>query len=132
MHPVALIQPFVTGGVQSVSVTVFGFVPALYRAKIWLKSPLTALRVAVNRTPLNWVSAGLHVGVPLGLQGVILPGGRVEFQPERRANSVNWDGVVVDSAETFLSPKWTMTSPETIRATRSRAFFTREDLLFNT
>ena len=79
-----------------------------------------------------------------------LPGGRVEFQPENNANIVNWAGVVVENAgeivgnvvvvvdsagtgldtgDTFLSPKWTITRPETIRATRNRAFFTMGNLL---
>jgi hypothetical protein len=93
-----LIQPFVTGVIQSVCITVFGSVPALYSAKIWSKSPLTALSVAVNKTPLNWVNAGLHVVVPVGLQGVTLPGGRVEFQPENSANNVNWARLRFDNA----------------------------------
>jgi len=80
----------------------------------------------------------------------MLPGGRDEFQPENKANIVNWAGVVVENAgeivdnvvvvvdsagtrldngDTFLSPKWTITSPETIRATRNRAFFKAENLL---
>src|SRR5690242_13102982 len=109
-------QPFTKGGVQSDCKTVFGSVPAPYSAKIWSKSPLTALIVAKNATPRNSVRDGLHVPVPLGLHGVTLPGGRVEFQPENKANNVNCAGVFAagEMALTFFRPNCVSTSPDAI------------------
>jgi hypothetical protein len=63
----------------------------------------------------------------------MVPGGRLEFHPENKAIIEKSVGLVAD-ALAFFRPKWTITSPEAIRAIRRRGSFfnAARNLLFTT